>query len=322
MAASTLSVGKEYLVIKRRLGKTGLEVSPLGFGGGPIGFLETQQRQVSQILHTLLDLGVNVIDTAAGYLGSEEAIGRAVADRRNEYVLVSKCGDASAPDGPSWSAPAITQSIEQSLRRLQTDHVDVMLLHSADLATLERGEAVEALCRARDAGKVRFAGYSGDNEAAVYAARLPDIAVIETSINLCDQANIEHVLPETLQHDVGVIAKRPLANAAWKDLSQQPGLYGSYAAVYTQRLARMAIDLADFGIDGHAPDAWPSLALRFVLSQPGVHTAIIGTTHPEHARANVAAAAKGPLPDATVARLRTAFRQAERASGEIWEGQV
>lgn len=308
----------------RQLGKTGLHVSVIGFGSAPVGFLETDVQSVAAILNTLLDAGVNVIDTAAGYPGSEEMIGETVSRRRQEYVLVSKCGaPGSGSDDPSWTPAALRQSIDRSLLRLKTDAVDVMLLHSCSLDTLRRGDALGALVEARKAGRVRFIGYSGDNEAAAWAAEQGDVAVIETSVNVCDQANIDHVLPKTQQHDVGVIAKRPLANACWKDLQQQRGLYRQYAETYTQRMAQMQIDPAELGVADQPADAWPRIALRFALSQPGVHTAIVGTTDPGHALANLAAAAEGRLPEGVVRRLRDAFRRAEAAAGgEAWTGQT
>src|SRR5205085_8132144 len=114
--------------------------------------------------------------------------------RRKDYVLVSKCG-STLPDvpGAEWSAQLVAGTVDRALRQLKTDHLDVMLLHSCDLQTLKKSEALGALAKAREAGKIRFAGYSGDNEAAAYAAGLPDVAVIETSINIADQANIRMV---------------------------------------------------------------------------------------------------------------------------------
>jgi aryl-alcohol dehydrogenase-like predicted oxidoreductase len=195
-----------------------------------------------------------------------------------------------------------------------------MLLHSCDLKTLKKGDALEALVRARDAGKIRFAGYSGDNDAAEYAASLPDVAVIETSVNVADQVNIDLVLPKTVANGVGVLAKRPVANAAWKDLDEQPGMYKSYAKTYTERLAKIALDPAELGFSGPREQAWPELALRFTLSQPGVHCAIIGTTNPENAKANIAAAEKGPLPPEVVRKVRDAFRRADPT--RAWLGQT
>jgi aryl-alcohol dehydrogenase-like predicted oxidoreductase len=306
----------------RPFGRTGLTVSPLGFGGAPIGLLETERGRVAAILNGLLDAGVNLIDTAAGYRGSEEFIADTIGRRRDQYVLVSKCGNkVEGIDAEPWSAALVSQTVDRSLRRLKTDRLDVMLLHSCGRDVLERGEAMGALAEARGAGKIRFAGYSGDNDAAAYAATLADVAVIETSINIADQTNLDTAIPACLQNDVGVLAKRPIANAAWKDLEQQPGFYKTYAKTYTDRFAKMlaaGLDPKALGFAG--PQDWPEIALRFTISHPGVHCAIIGTTNPDNARANVTHANKGPLPATAVAAIREAF---ERAQGEeAWTGQT
>jgi aryl-alcohol dehydrogenase-like predicted oxidoreductase len=300
-------------------GKTGYSVSPLGFGAAPVGYLKTEQDRIARILNLLLDSGVNLIDTAASYPGSEQAIGKAVGHRRGEFVLVSKCG-GKLPDisAVPWSTENITATVDRALKNLQMDHLDVMLLHSCDQAVLRQGDAVAALIKARDAGKIRFAGYSGDNQAAAYAAELPDIAVIETSVSVADQANIDVVLPKAKKHNVGVLAKRPIANAAWKELTDQPGLYKSYAKTYHDRLKTMKLDPAVLGFTG--PNAWSELALRFTLSQPGVSSAIIGTTNPENARTNIGIIEKGPLPADVVKKVRAAFAAAN--SDGSWTGQT
>lgn len=302
-------------------GGTGLQVSRLGFGGGPIGYLETDVQQVHKILSFLLDSGVNFIDTAASYPGSEEAIGRALSGRRDEVVLVSKCGQAFDDlEGAAWSPTVITQTIDRALHRLRTDHLDVMLLHTCDLAVLKQGDALGALVKAREAGKIRFAGYSGDNEEAAWAAAHDDVAVIETSINIADQHNIDHVLPICRKHDVGVIAKRPIANAAWRQPDQQQGIYRNYASDYRDRLAAMAVTPLELGYSGHPEVEWPEIALKFTLAQPGVHVAITGTTSLTNAKINVQAVEKNPLREQAVGRLREAFQKAESASGEPWRG--
>jgi len=303
----------------RALGKTGFEVSALGFGGAPVGYLEIDRKQVTEILNTLLDHGVNLIDTAASYAGSEEAIGDAISHRRDEFVLVSKCGQAFEDiEGEAWSAKAIEQTVERALRRLKTDHIDVMLLHSCELEVLQQGEALGALIKARDAGKLRFVGYSGDNEAAVHAAGIEDVAVIETSVNICDQANIDTLLPLAQQNNIGILAKRPIANAAWRDASEQRGMYANYAQTYHERLGKMAITPTDLGFPD---DAWPEVALRFTLSQPAVTTAIVGTTKLSNVDRNLDVLSKGPLPESGIAALRAAFQHAETAAGEPWLGQ-
>ncbi len=101
----------------------------------------------------------------------------------------------------------------------------------------------------------------------------------------------------------------------------QPGFYSNYASTYHDRLAAMDVSLAKLGFVGEASALWPEVALRFTLSQPGVHTAIVGTTDAAHVAANIAAAEKGPLAEEQVAALRAAFADAERASADEWLAQ-
>ncbi len=303
----------------RTLGKTGLDVSVLGYGCAPVAFLKADQAAAGKMVEALLDQGINFIDTATSYPGSHDFIGNHLAHRRKDFVVVSKCGQKLAGvDAPAWSPEVITASVDQALQKMKVEKIDVMLLHSCDLKTLQADDAIEALVKARDAGKIAHVGYSGDNEAAAFAARLPDIAVIETSINIVDQKNIDMVLPVAVENNVGIIAKRPIANACWKSLDDQKGMYKSYVATYTDRLAKMQITPADLGFDGEASEVWPQIALRFTLDQPGVTTAIVGTTKQENAEANLAYAAKGPLPEHVIARIRAAFKRAD-SSGQ-WLG--
>ena len=306
---------------KTVLGKTGLQVSSLGFGAAPVGYLDTESDTVAEVLNALLDAGVNLIDTCACYPHSEELISEAVGHRRAEYTLVSKCGhQVGGLTGQEWSPELLTQTVERSLKRLHTDHLDIMLLHSCGLSVLQQGDALETLVKAQAAGKIRFVGYSGDNKAAVYTSMLADVAVIETSINICDQVNIDAVLPKAGQNQIGILAKRPVANAAWKDLSQQPGLYKSYAKPYTERLSAMGIVPADLGFDGEPDALWPRIALRFTLAQSGVHCALVGTTNLCNATENVSIVAEGPLDNEAVHKIRQAFQSAQSEAGEDWPG--
>lgn len=299
-------------------GDTGLNVSPLGFGGAPIGLLEADRDAVRQVLTTLLDHGVNVIDTAAMYRGSEAMIGETISNRRDEFVLISKCGHRiEESQAAEWSPQLLRDSVERSLTRLRTETIDVMLLHSCDLATLKQGDALAELVRLRDQGKIQFVGYSGDNEAAEWAVAQPDIRVLQTSINICDQRNIDAVMPAARKHNVGVMVKRPIANAAWKDAAQYQQ-YKSYAQPYVERFNAMGLSLETLGLNGDPAVIWPEIALRFTLSVPGVHTAIVGTTRPDRIPANLEAVAKGPLEESMFQRLRDAFTNAEGSAS--WEG--
>ena len=302
----------------RTLGRTGLSVFPLGFGGAPVAFLKTEQDAAAKLMNDLLDAGLNLIDTAAAYPGSEQFIGEHLASRRDDYVLVSKCGNVKVEgtDAKQWTPELVTASIDRSLRLMKTDAVDVMLLHSCDLATLQKGEALGALVKAKQAGKVKHVGYSGDNEAVAAACAMPEIEVVETSINYVDQANLA-ALAIAKQHDVGVIVKRPIANAAWKGEVGREGIYVNYAKEYIRRHHIMRLDPNSLGF---TDEQWPDVALRFTLSFPEVSVAIVGTTSPKNAMRNIDAAKQGPLPEPTATAIRTAFKSAPDSA--TWTGQT
>ncbi|MEM1353453.1 MAG: aldo/keto reductase [Planctomycetota bacterium] len=312
---------------KTLLGKTELNVGRLGFGAAPIGFLETPQQQVDKLIGMLLDEGVNLIDTAAMYRDAEALLGQALkntfAGHRDDLVLVSKCGtkDDGLP-GQAWSADLIHASIDRSLKRLGTDHLDVILLHSCPLEVLEQGEAIGALLDAVKQGKARHVGYSGDNAAAAAAAQMDEVEVLELSINICDQANIRSVLPHCIQNDKGVIAKRPIANAAWNPLNKQRGMYQEYARVYHDRLKQMKVKPDELGYSGHPEVEWPEIALKFTLAIEGVHAAIVGTTSTVNAHANLDAVKKNPLREQVVLKIKEAFNKAESRSQGPWDGQT
>jgi len=295
---------------RRILGKIGDSVSAIGFGGSPIGLFKTPQQDVTRILNTLLDSGVNLIDTAASYENSEQAIGKAISHRRNEYFLVTKCGPRRWGAWTDKYPSELADDIDRSLVRLKTEYIDLLLLHSCDLETLKRFEVIEPLIKARDAGKVRHLGYAGDNEAAAYAAHMPDISALEITINLCDHANIRNILPLAKKYNLGVIAKRPVANTAWKPLYEQPPIFRIYCKEYSRRFASMRLN-TPIG-------SWLETAIRFTLSQDGVHTAIIGTTNIDHAISNIQIASKGLLPDITLDKIYRAFEDAESKSPDPW----
>ncbi len=265
----------------RRLGRTELQVSRLGIGLWEIGVADAvDPSQVDRVLNLALDHGINFLDTAACYGVSEARIGRAVAHRRQEFILATKAGHrVEDDDPPEWSAALITHSIERSLRRLRTDVLDLVQLHSCDVEVLERGEVIQALQDARQAGKVRFIGYSGDNEAARWAVESGYFDTLQTSFNLVDQRARTQLFPRVVEQDMGLIVKRPIANGAW-GASRSPL---PYADEYFRRYRIMAQD----GPIPGAPEDRIALALGFVLSHPEVHTAIVGTRNPEHLLSNI-----------------------------------
>jgi aryl-alcohol dehydrogenase-like predicted oxidoreductase len=297
---------------KRIFGKTGLEVSVLGFGGAEIGFEGAATETVTTLLNTALDAGLNVIDTAECYgngtVSSEELIGQAVSHRRNDYYLFTKCGHNPGFDLPDWDPWMLEQSIDRSLRRLKTDHLDLVQFHGCSAELMRQGDVIAVLLRARDAGKTRFIGYSGDNANARYAIECGVFDTLQTSINIADQSGIDTNLALARQHNMGVIVKRPIANAAWR-YSSTPA--NGYHVTYWERLQQLAYDFTN-GSDA------ASVALRFTLSQPGVHIAIVGTTKPDRWKQNAALLDAGPLPQAQIEAIRARWRE---AAPPDWVGQ-
>jgi aryl-alcohol dehydrogenase-like predicted oxidoreductase len=298
---------------KRRLGKTDMDVTVLGFGGAEIGFEEAAEDTVADLLNGALDAGLNVIDTAECYRGSEEMIGRAVSNRRDEFYLFTKCGHPlGAESGANWSRDSILESIQRSLKRLKTDKIDIVQLHSCSEAELRKGEAIGALQTARERGYTRYIGYSGDSRPAHYAVESGAFDTLQTSINIADQEAIDLSVPLAREKQMGVIAKRPIANAAWKT-GHKP--MDSYQHEYWERLRKLKYDFLQ-----HADlERTIAIALRFTLSVPGVHTAIVGTSKPERWKQNAQFLEEGPLKEEEFNAVRERW---EDIAPRIWVGQV
>ncbi len=291
---------------RRAFGSTGLTVSALGLGAAQIGRADLGEREAETLLHRALDLGVTLLDTARSYGASEARIARYLKHRRDEFVLSTK-GGYGVEGVADWTASCITAGVDAALSRLVTDRIDVFHLHSCPREVLARGEVIEALEGAVRAGKVRVAAYSGENEALTWAVRSGRFASVEASVNLCDQASLDGALREAASRGLGVIAKRPLANAPWR-FEARP--VGDYAEVYWERLRAMALD--------PSPLAWDELSLRFSAFAPGVSACIVGTASVEHLERAVACVARGPLPDEVRSRVREGFAR----HGAHWRGKT
>jgi len=297
---------------KRRLGKTDMDVSVLGFGGSEIGYEHASSETVAELLNSALDAGLNVIDTAECYYNSEELVGQTVSNRRKEFYLFTKCGHPHGMEsGANWSKDSILKSIERSLDRLKTDRLDLVQLHSCSESTLGKGEVIDALQTARERGYTRYIGYSGDSHAAHFAVECGAFDTLQTSISIADQEAIDLTLPLARKKQMGVIAKRPIANAAWKT-GHRP--IDSYHHEYWERLRKLNYDFLHGDLEKSI-----SIALRFSLSVPGVHTAIVGTKKPERWEQNAKLLEEGPLDEATFRNIRERW---EEYSPRIWIGQI
>ncbi len=298
--------------MKRRvLGRTGMEVSVLGFGGAEIGYEHAEATTVEALLGTAFGAGLNVVDTSACYEGSEELIGKAVSSRRRDFFLFTKAGHEAGLGGEDWEPKTMARTIDRSLERLRTDYVDLIQLHSCDRSVLEQGDVIDVLRRAQEAGKTRFIGYSGENEAADYAVECGAFDTLQTSVNIADQRGIEKHVAAAARAEMGVIAKRPLANVAWRK-SDAPA--SEYQRAYWERLRKLAYPFLSEGLESAV-----ATALKFTLSVPGVCTAIVGTSKPDRWQQNAAMLESGMLPVETYEAIRSRWR--EVAEGD-WRGEV
>ena len=251
-------------MVHRRLGRSSLHVSPIGFGAFKIGrnvgakypdpYELPDEPAVERLLNGVLDLGINLIDTAPAYGLSEERIGRAIAHRRGDFILSTKAGE-TFEDGRStydFSGSAIRASVQRSLRRLKTDVIDMLFIHSDgnDLAILNETDAIDAICALREAGQVRAIGFSGKTVAGARAALAwTDVLMVEYHL---EDSSHEGVIAEAAGADVGIIVKKPLAS-------------------------------------GHLD---PRAAIPFILSNEAVGSLVIGGLSLDHLRDNIALAAR------------------------------
>jgi len=297
----------------RTLGKTGLEVSCLGFGGAEIGYHNESQKTVDELLNSAIDAGLNLIDTAAAYWTSEKLIGEALGARRKDIVLLTKCGALDGFTRTDWSKKGILETVQNSLKLLRTDYLDVVQLHSCSAEILGRGEVIEALIVAKERGYTRFAGYSGDARDAKTAVETDFFDTLQTSVSIADQEPLELTLPPARERGMGVIAKRPVANVVWRHDSKPKD---SYHHEYWDRIQELDYDF----LKSDDLTETVAYALKFTLSAEGVATAIVGTTRPSRWQENAAMLARTEFSDTDFQKIRERWQ--EVSEGRDWRGQI
>jgi aryl-alcohol dehydrogenase-like predicted oxidoreductase len=281
-------------VPKRELGRTGLQVTMLGYGAmelrGAPRARDISEAQAETILGAVLDAGINYIDTSIDYGLSEERIGRYIAHRRDNYYLASKCGClVGAPPAPRgersphvFTRDNIIAGVEQSLRRMKTGYLDLVQFHiSPSRQTLEENGALDALLELQAAGKVRFIGMSSTlpNLRDHIAMGIFDVFQIPYS---AVEREHEDAISRAAEAGAGIVIRGGAAKGA-PSTEKQTGLQWD-------RWQRARLD--DL-LDGMTPVAF---VLRFTFSHPHLHTTIVGTVNPAHLQANLTALEKGPLP--------------------------
>ena len=288
----------------RTLGRTGADVTILSYGamelrGRPRG-PEIADEDAGRLLNAVLDGGINLIDTSPDYGRSEELIGAYIGHRRDEFFLASKCGcpivppaDTPPPYPHDYRPENVRADVEQSLRRMRTDHLDLVQVHmSPSRATLEENRTVETLTDLQAEGKVRFVGMSGilPNLPDHLAMGVFDVFQIPYS---AIQRDHEELITEAADAGAGTFIRGGAARGAvsaeknWRTrpLSQDPGV-----AQRNWETSGIAELLSEAGLSNM------EFVLRFTLSHPGLSTTIVGTSNPAHLAGNIAVAARGPLP--------------------------
>ena len=275
------------------LGKTGLDVTRLGFGAMEIRDLadlpedrSLTGKQAQMMLNAVLDSGINFLDTSIDYGRSEEIIGKYISHRRSEFYLASKCGCPALPDllggGHVFTRENIIAGVNQSLERLNTDYIDIIQLHNPTVEDVEKGDLVSVLNDLRRDGKVRWIGVS---------ATLPHISTfIEWQV--FDEFQIpysallrnhENVISTASDTGIGTVIRGGVSKG-------EPGVSGVSRPDAWSKFDEANLD--DLREDGESRTAF---VLRFTLSHSQIHTIIVGTQNRMHLDENVAVAQRGPL---------------------------
>ena len=288
----------------RRLGRTGADVTILGYGamelrGRPHG-PGIGDDDAGRLLNEVLDSGISLIDTSIDYGRSEELIGRYLGHRRGEFFLASKCGCLLGPPPPGarppfphdYSAANVRAGVEQSPRRLGTDHLDLVQVHmSPSREQMAAEHTIETIMAMRDEGKTRFIGMSGilPNLPGHIAMGVFDVFQIPYSVV---QREHEDLITAAAEAGAGTLIRGGVARGApAEDKGWAQGPLGMPPGEGQRRWESAGLDDLLGGMPRH------EFVLRFTLSHPDLSSTIVGTSSPEHLRANLAIAAKGPLPD-------------------------
>jgi aryl-alcohol dehydrogenase-like predicted oxidoreductase len=290
---------------KNRLGKSGLWVSEVGLGCMSLG---TEPDKAIAIIHRALDRGVNLLDTADLYDGgrNEELVGQAIRGRRDRVIIATKVGNRHIPGREGWvwdpSKAYILAAVRESLRRLQTDYIDLYQLHGGTIDDPIE-ETIDAFETLKREGLIREYGISSirPNVVREYVKR-SSIVSIMNPVSVLDRRAEEEILPLAAANDIGIIARGPLAGGLLADSKPVDKGFLDYDADQITALRHALQPLV------HTGRSLSQLAIRFTLSQPGVAATIPGASSIAQLEHNLDAAALPPLTEEEVALIRSVSR--------------
>ena len=311
----------------RTLGRTGLRASVCGLGGGGESRLglakgSTEQEAIA-VVRRGLELGITYVDTAPNY-GTEDVVGRALEGRRDGVVVSSKTL-ARRNDGTLVDRAGVRRGLEETLRTLRTDVVDVYHLHRVRPEDYDhaRDEIVPELLGLRDEGKVRFLGISestgSDPRHSMLRRTLEDdwADVVMTGFTFFNQSARDVLFPTTMEKDVAV----EIMASARSYFSRPEQLAAEIARLVDAGvIGRDEVDPGDplrFLADGGV-QTLTEASYRFVAHEPGVHVVLVGTGNPAHLAENARALSAGPLPPEVTKRLVSLFGHLSMAVDAPW----
>lgn len=296
---------------KRVLGRTGLSVGLLSMGGLFVSKAGgDDRRRAHEAVHRALELGVNYVDTAPGYLDSEEVLGEALEGVAAPYFLSTKLGGRPLPFEPR-NLNHLKRSFEESLRLLKRDRVDILMVHEPDRpgqydwwTDWERftGPVTEFIADLKAQGLVRFTGLGGTTPyllARICATGQYDVVLTAFNYSLLWREAEIALIPEARRQGMGIVIGSPLQQG-W--LARR---YDEEVAAYPAWLSpqRRAQFLALYELLDELRMPITDLALRWVISNPDLHTTLMGARSVQEVEQNVAAVTAGPLPEAVLERL-------------------
>lgn len=321
----------------RKLGRTGLNVSEIGFGAWAIGGSWGPQSESDSVaaLHRALDLGVNLIDTAAGYGDgkSERIIGKVLKERREKVVVATKTPPTSGPWPPSpycvaaerYPAKYIRENIEQRLQNLGTDTIDILQLHTWTRAWNGNPEPFAVLRDLKKEGKVRFVGISTpehDQNSVIELMRGGWVDVVQVIYNIFEQEPAAELLPAAAESGVGIIVRVVFDEGALTGKWTEGTTFaeGDFRRKYFEgdRLPRAVARARAIGKElGASGMTLPQAAIKFALAHRAVGTVIPGMRNPAQAEANCRVS---DMPDMT-AELQRSLRPHNWQRGFWYSGK-
>ncbi|HTE85861.1 MAG TPA: aldo/keto reductase [Dehalococcoidia bacterium] len=284
---------------RRTLGRTGLDVTELGFGAMELATNSVSDHDADRLLNAVLDAGINFIDTSIDYGRSEERIGRFIAHRRSEYFLASKCGcvPGSFEHYHDERPQNVRAGVEHSLRLLGTDCLDLVQIHrSLSQLELEASGVLDALSDLKSEGKVRFIGISGVLPALIEQIQMGLFDVFQIPYSLLQREH-EALIYLASGLGAGIVIRGGVARGMPADWTG----HTYYMLPGSQARDRWEAARLDELLDGMSRQEF---ALRFTLSNTDLDTTIVGTRSVDHLRENMAAALKGPLPADMVTEVK------------------